>query len=146
MAICLPGVVSVSIRQCSQNPRLIVSKNDVKPIYTEQRDCHQPRCILCIWSQILEKRKWFTVCKTTRPRTCENHSKKPMPIKQTSLVIWPVVWLIWSFLSRTVYKDVDVIGKNKKHRGNIKLNVTTKWLVSVLCRRSGLVLENLTGS
>lgn len=52
----------------------------------------------------------------------------------------------WSFLSRTVYKDVDVIGKNKKHRDNIKLNVTTKWLVSVLCRRSGLVLENLTGS
>lgn len=50
------------------------------------------------------------------------------------------------FLSRTVYKDVDVIGKNKKHRDNIKLNVTTKWLVSVLCRRSGLVLENLTGS
>lgn len=45
-----------------------------------------------------------------------------------------------------VYKDVDVIGKNKKHRDNIKLNVTTKWLVSVLCRRSGLVLENLTGS
>lgn len=69
-----------------------------------------------------------------------------MPIKQTSLVICPVVWFIWSFLSRTVYKDVDVIGKNKKHRDNIKLNVTTKWLVSVLCRRSGLVLENLTGS
>lgn len=103
MAICLPGVVSVSIIQCSQNPRLIVSQNDVKPIHTEQRDCHQPRCILCIWSQILEKRKWFTVCKTTRPRTCRNHSKKPMPIKQTSLVIfWVALFTkMWTLLVKT---------------------------------------------